>query len=62
LVTLFTFKIFVIAWYFLLCYLIWTASGKKAWPLAFFALNPLVTLSSLVDGHNDVVMMTLALA
>ena len=62
LVTLFTFKLFVIAWYLLLCYLIWVISGRKPWPLAFFALNPLVTLSTLVDGHNDVVMMALALA
>ncbi len=60
-VTLFTFKFFVIAWYLLLCFLIWSASGKKAWPLAFFALNPLVLLSTLVDGHNDVVMMALVL-
>lgn len=61
LVTLFTFKIFITLWYLLLCFLIWTASGKKAWPLVFFALNPLVVLSTLVDGHNDVVMMALAL-
>lgn len=61
LVTLFTFKIFIVLWYLLLCYLIWNASGKKAWSLAFFALNPLVVLSTLVDGHNDVVMMGLAL-
>lgn len=61
LVTLFTFKIFIIAWYIFLCYLIWVASGKKAAALAFFALNPLVTLSTLVDGHNDVMMMFLAL-
>lgn len=62
LATVFTFKIFVIAWYIVLCYLIWVASGKKATALAFFALNPLVVLSTLVDGHNDVVMMALALA
>ena len=62
LITLFTFKIFVIGWYLLLCYLIWIASGKKSWALAFFALNPLVTLSTLVDGHNDVVMMFFALS
>ena len=61
LATLFTFKLFIISWYCVLCYLIWIASGKKPWPLAFFALNPLVTLSTLVDGHNDVVMMALAL-
>lgn len=62
LATVFTFKIFITLWYVLLCYLIWVASGKKAAALAFFALNPLVILSTLVDGHNDVVMMTLAVA
>ncbi len=62
LLTLFTFKVFIAAWYLLLCYLIWIVSGKKPWALAFFALNPLVTLSTLADGHNDVVMMVLALA
>ncbi|MEK7543315.1 MAG: hypothetical protein AAB557_00440 [Patescibacteria group bacterium] len=62
LLTLFTFKIFIVFWYLVLCYLIWIASQKKPWALAFFALNPLVVLSTLVDGHNDVVMMTLALA
>jgi len=60
--SIFTFKIFIISWYVLLCYLIWNASGKKTFALAFFALNPLVTLSTLVDGHNDVVMMALAVA
>jgi len=62
LASIFTFKIFITLWYILLCYLIWVASGKRAVALAFFALNPLVTLSTLVDGHNDVVMMALALA
>ncbi len=61
LLTLFVFKAFIAAWYLLLCYLIWITSGKKLWALAFFGLNPLVTISTLVDGHNDVVMMSLAL-
>ncbi|MBI5620465.1 hypothetical protein HY949_01670, partial [Candidatus Gottesmanbacteria bacterium] len=61
LATVFTFKMFILLWYVLLCFLIWNASGKKTFALAFFALNPLVTLSTLVDGHNDVVMMALAL-
>lgn len=59
--TVFTFKVFIAGWYLLLCYLLWRQSGKKPWTLAFFGLNPLVTLSTLVDGHNDVVMMALAL-
>ena len=61
LTTLFTFKLFITAWYLLLCYLIWITANRKPWGLAFFGLNPLVTLSTLVDGHNDVVMMALAL-
>ena len=35
--------------------------GKKALGFGIFALNPLVMVSTLVDGHNDVVMMALAL-
>lgn len=62
LLTLFAFKLFIVIWYLVLCYLIWTESGRKPWPLAFFGLNPLVTASTLVDGHNDVVMMGLALS
>lgn len=62
LATIFTFKVFVAMWYLVLCFLIWIESGKKPWSLAFFGLNPLVTVSTLVDGHNDVVMMALALA
>lgn len=61
LLTLFTFKAFIVFWYLFLCYLIWIGSDKKPHALAFFALNPLVTLSTLGDGHNDVVMMGLAL-
>lgn len=62
LATVLTFKVFVVVWYLFLCHLIWIESDKKSWSLAFFGLNPLVTLSTLVDGHNDVVMMALALA
>ncbi len=60
--TIFTFKLLVIVFYFLLCWLIWQLSGHRLWTLAFFGLNPLVTVQTLVDGHNDVVMMALALA
>lgn len=60
--TICTFKLFIVGWYVLLCSLIWKISGKKPWNLAFFALNPLVILSTLVDAHNDVVMMALALS
>lgn len=59
--TIFAFKLFIVGWYLMLCYLIWKLSGKTTWNLAFFALNPLVVLTTLVDAHNDVVMMALAL-
>ena len=32
------------------------------WALVFFGLNPLVLIDILVSGHNDIVMMGLALA
>ena len=34
---------------------------KQPWRLALFALNPLVLTETLINGHNDVVMMFLAL-
>lgn len=61
LATMWAFKLFVAGWYLFLCALIWIESGRKPWALAFFGLNPLVTISTLVDGHNDVVMMGFAL-
>jgi len=59
--TIFTFKLLVICFYFLLCWLIWQLSGRRTWSLAFFALNPLVVFCTFIDGHNDVVMMALTL-
>lgn len=61
LATLYAFKLLVAIFYLGLCYLIWRLSGKNTRSLAFFALNPLVVTESLVTGHNDVVMMFLAL-
>ncbi len=60
LLAVFTFKALVFAFYAGLLWLIWKIS-KSAFSLAFFALNPLVTAETLVSGHNDVVMMFLAL-
>lgn len=57
----FSFKALVIAFYLGLAYLIWRLSKKSAASLAFFALNPLVILETLVSAHNDVVMMFFAL-
>lgn len=61
LATLYAFKLLVAIFYLGLCYLIWRLSGKNTRSLAFFALNPLVVIESLMSGHNDVVMMFLAL-
>jgi len=57
----FSFKALVVAFYLGLSYLIWRLSKKSAFSLAFFALNPLVVLETLVSSHNDVVMMFFAL-
>jgi len=61
LLTVFTFKAFVALFYLVLAWLIWRLSEKSAYSLAFFALNPLVIIETLVSGHNDVVMMAFAL-
>ncbi len=34
---------------------------KQTWRVVLFALNPLVLIETLINGHNDVVMMFLAL-
>lgn len=59
--SIFTFKALVVSFYLLLVWLIWKLSNKNLWSLAFFALNPLVVIETLVNGHNDVVMMALAI-
>lgn len=59
--TVFVFKAFVILFYLALAWLIWRLSSHHLLALTFFALNPLVIVNTLVDGHNDVVMMALAL-
>lgn len=60
-VTLYFFKIFIFAWYLVATWLVWVLGNKKPWSLAFFAFNPLVLTETLLAGHNDVVMMALAL-
>ena len=60
LLSVFAFKALVIAFYILLARLIWKISNN-AFAVAFFALNPLVIMETLLGGHNDVVMMYLAL-
>lgn len=59
--TVFTFKALVFLFYLGLIWLIWELSNKDPRALAIFALNPLVVIETLVGGHNDAVMMFLAL-
>jgi len=60
LVTLFTFKLFVVVWYFVLGSAIWKLTRSLS-AVAFFVFNPLVVIDTLIDAHNDVMMMALAL-
>lgn len=58
---IFSFKLFVAAFYAAFTYLIYRKT--KRWDQTlFFALNPLVLIELLVSGHNDIVMMTLGIA
>ena len=61
LVTMYTFKFVAVFFYFALIWLIWRVT-KRFTAVVFFAFNPLVIVDTLVDAHNDVVMMSLALA
>lgn len=62
LLTLLSFKTFVLLFYLGLSWFIWHLTGKNPRALAFFALNPLVITEALVSGHNDIIMMFFALA
>lgn len=54
-------KMLIVAFYIWLVRQIEETSDHPAWSIAFFALNPLVILETLVAVHQDVVMMALAL-
>lgn len=58
--TLFSFKLFVLIFYIGVILMIWKMSGNL-FSVAFFALNPLVIIETLISGHNDIVMMFLVL-
>ncbi len=58
--TLFTFKLFIVIFYLATVFLIWKMT-KNHFSVAFFALNPLVVIETLISGHNDIVMMFFAL-
>lgn len=59
--TIYSFKALILVTYLLLCWIVWRVSNKNTFSLVFFALNPIVITESLISGHNDVVMMVLAL-
>ncbi len=57
--SLIAFKSFVVAFYGLMLWLIFRLTNHW-WNVVFFGLNPLVLSEVLVNGHNDIVMMVLA--
>ena len=59
LLTLFSFKLFIVLFYFALVFLIWKMS-KNMISVILFAFNPLVVIETLISGHNDVVMIFFA--
>jgi hypothetical protein len=59
-ITLFTFKVFIMIFYFLTVFLIWKIS-KNIMSVILFSLNPLVVIETLVSSHNDIVMMFLVI-
>lgn len=60
LASIFVFKVFSATFYLLLLYGLWKISQKNIWPVVFVGLNPLVVMETFIAGHNDVVMMALA--
>lgn len=58
---LFNFKLISVLFYLGTIYLIWKIS-KNIFSVAFFALNPLVITETLISGHNDIIMMFLAVS
>ncbi len=59
--TMITFKLFVVVWLWVLSYMLWRIT-RSTRSVVFFAFNPLVLIEIAVSGHNDIVMMTLAVA
>lgn len=59
--TILAFKLLNLACIFILSLFIFRQT-KSLWHVTFFALNPLVVIEVLGNAHNDIVMMTLAVA
>jgi hypothetical protein len=60
-VTLFSFKLFVSAFYIATSFFIWKMSKNNIISLILFSFNPLIVIEVLVSGHNDIAMMFFAL-
>lgn len=60
LLTLFSFKLFIVIFYLGTTFLIWKMS-KNIIPVILFSFNPLILIETLVSGHNDIVMVLFAL-
>lgn len=60
---LFAMKFMVAGFYLLSCWALVSAldTKQKAYGLAFFSLNPLILIESLVSGHNDIVLVSFAM-
>lgn len=55
------FKTLVGVWYGIFIWMIYRYT-KSLWNVVFFALNPLILSEILMNGHNDIVMIVLAIA
>ncbi len=54
--TLFSFKLFIVLFYLATVFLIWKMS-RNVISVYLFALNPLVVIETLISSHNDMVMI-----
>ncbi len=59
--TVFAFKFMNVLAYFGFAYIVWKKT-KNLNNVLFFAINPLVLIEVIMNGHNDIYMMVLALA
>lgn len=58
--TIINFKLVVLLFYLATVFMLWKFT-KNILTVAFFAFNPLIVIETLVSGHNDIVMIFLAL-
>lgn len=60
LMTLFSFKLFIVIFYLATIFLVWKIS-KNLISVILLAFNPLIVIETLVSGHNDIVMIFFAM-